>query len=79
MVDGSINTAVKQGKDGVSIKLAYKMKVLDKLYPFPDKCQREVEEEKLKIAHHKTFGANESEDYEDDGFNEAFNATTSEV
>ncbi|MFJ7971306.1 terminase small subunit [Psychrobacillus sp. NPDC096389] len=83
MVDGSIITEVKQGKDGVSIKLADKMKALDKLSLyfdlFPDKFQREVEEEKLKIAHHKAFGANELEEYEDDGFNEALNATTSEV
>lgn len=83
MVDGSIITEVKQGKDGVSIKLADKMKALDKLSLyfdlFPDKFQREVEEEKLKIAHHKAFGANELEEYEDDGFNEALNATTAEV
>ncbi|MCK1996446.1 terminase small subunit [Psychrobacillus psychrodurans] len=82
-IDGTILTEVKQGKDGVSIKLADKMKALDKLSLyfdlFPDKFQREVEEEKLKIAHHKAFGANESEDYEDDGFNEALNATTLEV
>ena len=83
MVDGSIITEVKQGKDGVSIKIADKMKALDKLSLyfdlFPDKFQREVEEEKLKIAHHKVFGGNEPEQYEDDGFNDALNATTLEV
>lgn len=83
MVDGTIITEVKQGKDGVSIKIADKMKALDKLSLyfdlFPDKFQREVEEEKLKIAHHKVFGGNEPEQYEDDGFNEALNATTLEV
>ncbi|MCT4551955.1 terminase small subunit, partial [Bacillus thuringiensis] len=31
MVDGSIITEVKRGKDGVSVKLADKMKALDKL------------------------------------------------
>ncbi|MEH7795262.1 terminase small subunit, partial [Bacillus safensis] len=31
MVDGSIITEVKQGRDGISIKLADKMKALDKL------------------------------------------------
>ncbi|MEK3973709.1 terminase small subunit [Psychrobacillus sp. FSL K6-1267] len=83
MVDGTIITEVKQGKDGVSIKIADKMKALDKLSLyfdlFPDKFQREVEEEKLKIAHHKVFGSNEPEQYEDDGFNDALNATTLEV
>ena len=83
MVDGTIITEVKQGKDGVSIKIADKMKALDKLSLyfdlFPDKFQREVEEEKLKIAHHKVFGGNEPEQYEDDGFNDAMNATTVEV
>ncbi len=83
MVDGSIITEVRQGKDGVSIKIADKMKALDKLSLyfdlFPDRFQREVEEEKLKIAHHKVFGGKEEEQYEDDGFNEALNATTLEV
>lgn len=82
-IDGTILTEVKQGRDGITVKLADKMKALDKLSLyfdlFPDKFQREVEEEKLKIAHHKAFGANESEKYEDDGFNEALNAATSEV
>jgi len=82
-IDGTILTEVKQGRDGITVKLADKMKALDKLSLyfdlFPDKFQREVEEEKLKIAHHKAFGANEREEYEDDGFNEALNATTLEV
>lgn len=82
-IDGTILTEVKQGRDGITVKLADKMKALDKLSLyfdlFPDKFQREVEEEKLKIAHHKAFGANEPEEYEDDGFNEALNATTLEV
>lgn len=82
-IDGTILTEVKQGRDGITVKLADKMKALDKLSLyfdlFPDKFQREVEEEKLKIAHHKAFGANESEVYEDDGFNEALNVATSEV
>ena len=82
-IDGTILTEVKQGRDGITVKLADKMKALDKLSLyfdlFPDKFQREIEEEKLKIAHHKAFGANESEEYEDDGFNEALNGTTLEV
>jgi len=83
MVDGTIITEVKKGKDGVSIKLADKMKALDKLAQyfdlFPDNFKRQVEEEKLKIAHHKAFGSDEAEEYEDDGFEDALNATTSEV
>ena len=82
-VDGSIITEVKQGKDGISVKLADKMKALDKLAQyfdlFPDNFKRQVEEEKLKIAHHKAFGSDEAEEYEDDGFEDALNATTSEV
>lgn len=83
MVDGTLITEVRQGKDGVSIKIADKMKALEMLSKyfdlFPDKFKREVEEEKLKIAHIKAFGSDEQEEYEDDGFNQALNATTSEV
>lgn len=74
VIDGSLISEVKQGKDGVSIKLEDKMKALDKLSLyfdlFPDKFKREVESEKLKIAQFKTMG-NEEEEYEDDGFLEA--------
>ncbi|MBU8908517.1 terminase small subunit [Desertibacillus haloalkaliphilus] len=54
MVDGTIITEAKQGKDGVSIKLADKMKALDKLAEyfdlFPDNFKRKIEEEKLQIT-----------------------------
>ncbi|ALA55049.1 terminase small subunit [Shouchella clausii] len=54
MVDGTIVTEVKQGKDGISIKLADKMKALEKLELYfdllPDKHKRRMEEEKLKLA-----------------------------
>jgi hypothetical protein len=77
MVDGTIISEVKQGKDGISVKLADKMKALEKLSLyfdlFPDKFKRDLEEEKLKIAHHKVFGANGEEEYESDGFVEALN------
>ncbi|OAK70085.1 terminase small subunit [Lederbergia galactosidilytica] len=82
-VDGTLITEVKKGKDGVSVKLADKMKALEMLSKyfdlFPDKFKRELEEEKLKIAHAKAFGSDDPEDYEDDGFNEALDAVTSEV
>lgn len=53
MVDGSIITEVKQGKDGVSVKMADKMKALDKLAQyfdlFPDTFKRKVDEERLHM------------------------------
>lgn len=53
MVDGSIITEVKQGKDGVSIKLADKMKALDKLAQYfdlvPDNFKKQIEEERHKM------------------------------
>lgn len=73
-IDGTIINEVKQGKDGVSIKLEDKMKALEKLDKyfdlFPDKFKRNIEAEKLKIAQFKILG-NEDEEYEDDGFLEA--------
>ncbi|WP_419882776.1 terminase small subunit [Peribacillus sp. B-H-3] len=56
-VDGTIISEVKQGKDGVSIKLEDRMKALDKLSLyfdlFPDKFKRQIEEEKVKLARDK--------------------------
>ncbi|MGG1339895.1 terminase small subunit [Bacillus toyonensis] len=53
MVDGSLITEVKQGKDGVSIKLADKMKALDKLAQYfdlvPDNFKRQIEEERHRM------------------------------
>lgn len=83
MIDGTIVTEVKQGKDGVSIKIADKMKALEKLSLyfdlFPDNFKRKIEEEKLKIAHYKAFGSDEHEEYEDDGFLEALDGKAEEV
>jgi phage terminase small subunit len=74
---------VKQGRDGVSIKLADKMKALEKLSLyfdlFPDNFKRKIEEEKLKISHYKAFGPDEHEEYEDDGFLEALDGKIEEV
>ncbi|GGA31825.1 terminase small subunit [Psychrobacillus lasiicapitis] len=82
-IDGTLLTEVKQGRDGITVKLADKMKAMEVLAKYtdliPDHFKRQLEEEKLKIAHHKAFGANELEEFEDDGFNDALNATTSEV
>lgn len=69
-IDGTIISEVKQGKDGVSIKLEDKMKALDKLSQyfdlFPDKFKRQIEEEKLKIAQQKA----NSDDKESDAVDE---------
>lgn len=74
VIDGALISEVKQGKDGVSIKLEDKMKALDKLSLyfdlFPDKFKREIESEKLKLAQRKVNGEDE-EEFEDDGFLEA--------
>jgi phage terminase small subunit len=82
-VDGSVISEVKQGKDGVAIKLADKMKALEKLSLyfdlFPDKFKRQIEEEKLKLAQRKVSGSDDSEEFEDDGFVDALNAKTKEV
>ncbi|KXY75862.1 terminase small subunit [Bacillus sp. FSL W7-1294] len=53
MVDGSIITEVKQGRDGVSIKLADKMKALDKLAQYfdlvPDTFKNQIEAERHRM------------------------------
>jgi len=52
-VDGTLITEVKKGKDGVSIKLADKMKALDMLTKYFDllseKDKKQLQEEKLKL------------------------------
>lgn len=54
VVDGTLISEVKQGRDGISIKLVDKMKALEKLEQyfdlFPDKFKRRIEEEKLELA-----------------------------
>ncbi|HWR07113.1 terminase small subunit [Sporomusa sp.] len=54
LLDTSVIQEVKQGKDGISIKLADKKWAWEQLIKFfdwlPDKWQRNVEEEKLKLA-----------------------------
>ena len=53
LVDGSIITEVKQGKDGVSVKLADKMKALDKLSQYfdlvPDTFKHQIEAERHRM------------------------------
>ena len=56
-VDGGLICQIKQGRDGTTIKLEDRQKALDKLAQyfdlFPDKFQRRIEEEKLKVAQQK--------------------------
>lgn len=84
MVDGTIISEVKQGKEGITIKLADKMKALEKLSLyfdlFPDKFKREIEEEKLKLAQIKAAkDGGDNEEFESDGFIEALDGKTAEV
>jgi phage terminase small subunit len=52
-VDGTIISEVKEGKDGISVKLHDKMKALEVLTKYldllPDNHKRMIEEEKLKL------------------------------
>lgn len=76
-IDGTLVTEVKQGKDGVSIKLADKMKALDFLAKYTDLLnenelkQLKVEKERVALDNAK----NVEEEYEDDGFIEALKGT----
>lgn len=59
-IDGTIVAEVKQGRDGVGVKLVDKKWAMDKLDRyfdmFPDAFKRRIEEEKLKIAQAKALG-----------------------
>lgn len=56
-IDGTIIDEVSKSKDGVKIKLADRMKALEKLEKYfdllPDKFQRQIMEEKLKLEREK--------------------------
>lgn len=56
-IDGTIITEVSQSDKGVKIKLADRLKALEKLEKyfdlFPDKFKRRIEEEKLKLEREK--------------------------
>lgn len=87
-VDGTLISQVKQGKDGVSIKLHDKQKALDVLDKYldllPDKFQRQVEEEKLKLQREKLAierakNMEPGADEEDDGFLEAMGSRVEDI
>lgn len=63
-VDGTIITEVSQGRDGVKIKLANRLKALEKLGEyfdlFPDMFRRRIDEERLKLEEQRLkMAANE--------------------
>ncbi|OXS77945.1 terminase small subunit [Domibacillus enclensis] len=89
-IDGTIVTEVKQGKDGVSVKLADRMKAIEKLEKYTGlfgdnellllekaKAKAEIAKKHAEIA--KIRGEDDEEDYEDDGFEAALDAVTEEV
>ncbi|MEO1815323.1 MAG: terminase small subunit [Acetobacterium sp.] len=78
-VDGSIISEVKQGKDGVSIKLADRMKALQWLSDHMDLATNEQQTriDKMKLEMNKLGG--EPETYEDDGFLEALAGKVEEI
>lgn len=87
-VDGTIISEVKQGKDGVSIKLEDRKWALDKLDKYfdllPDVYKRKLEEEKLKLSREKLEleklkVTGEDTETEDDGFIEALQGKVNEV
>lgn len=77
-VDGTIVTEVKQGKDGVSIKLADKMKAMEWL---SEHTELATDEQKLKLAllKAKVTSIDEDEEQEDDGFVEALKGQVNDV
>ncbi|HDK7162101.1 TPA: terminase small subunit [Clostridium botulinum] len=88
IIDGTIISEVKQGKDGVYIKFEDRMKALDKLSQyfdlFPDNFKRKIEDEKVKQSREKLelekskVNGDEIE-VEDDGFLDALNGRATEV
>lgn len=82
-VDGSLITEVKQGKEGIVVKLADKMEALKFLSKhfdmIPDQFKRRLEEEKLRIQYDKLHGTDTPDSYEDDGFNAALDGAAKGV
>ena len=76
IMDGTLITEVKQGKDGASIKLMDKMKALNWL---SDHMNLATEKQKAEIAVLKAKMQQDDEDVEDDGFLEALKGEVSEV
>lgn len=77
-VDGTLVTEVKQGKDGVSVKLADKMKALDFLTKYTDLLsdndRKRLQEEKLKAEIEKLHKENSTDSKTEDKLKEYFTA-----
>lgn len=83
-VDGTIITEVKQGRDGVSVRLADKMKALEMLTKYfdilPDTTKRRLEEEKLKLELAQMTGDSENDAHEQgSSYEDALNAQVEDV
>ena len=79
-VDGTLITEVKQGKDGVSIKLVDKMKALQWLADHMDIATAE-QKAKIEQIRAKTaiMSGTSEEETEDDGFIEALKGEVADV
>ncbi|WNF07254.1 terminase small subunit [Brevibacillus borstelensis] len=78
-IDGTVVGEVKQGKDGVSIKLHDKMKALEKLEKYvgfmTEEQRLKLEKTKLEVAHLR----GEDELQEDDGFLDALDGKVEQI
>lgn len=79
-VDGTLITEVKQGRDGVSVKLADRMKAIDWLADHMDIATAEqkakIEQSRAKTA---IMSGTSEEETEDDGFIEALKGEVADV
>lgn len=84
MVDGTIITEVKEGREGVSVKLADKMKALEMLTKYfdllPEHQKRRLEEEKMKLELGNLRGDTEGDPHaQGSSYEDALNAQTEDV
>lgn len=79
-VDGSIISEIKEGKNGVSIKLADRMKALEFLSKHIGMLtpEQQAKLNLMKAQTSKVTGNEETEEIEDDGFMAALNSTAKE-
>lgn len=83
-VDGTILSEVRQGKDGIGVKLLDKMKALDFLSKYtdmlPEAQKRKLEEEKLKMEISQLRGDTDGDAHEQgSSYEEALNAQVEDV
>lgn len=83
-VDGTILTEVKQGREGIGVKLADKMRALEMLTKYldflPETQKRKLEEEKLKMELSNMRGDTDEDAHEQgSSYEEALNAQIEDV